>query len=154
MFEFSRRENLKGWIPGNLGSDTGVLAEEIARLTKENFDLRNRLNEANANEPTYNSLTFSQIEILLKKIEVDNLSGIKNLWEFFLANADAILDHKEVLQNTSEEMALRKLVTLGIVEYADNLHWDPLPPDVDAFKFSNEGHKFYLMALVRQATTL
>lgn len=43
MAEFSHREELVGWIPASEGVDGGALAEEMARLTKENSELRQEL---------------------------------------------------------------------------------------------------------------
>jgi hypothetical protein len=38
--DFANRADLVGWIPGSEAVNTGALAEEIARLTKENSELR------------------------------------------------------------------------------------------------------------------
>ena len=43
MAEFSHNEKLVGWIPGNEAINTGALAEEILRLTKENAELREQI---------------------------------------------------------------------------------------------------------------
>ena len=54
MSEYSRREDLVGWVRGSEAIDAGPLAEELARLTKENADLRK-------NQVLFSGLTFSQI---------------------------------------------------------------------------------------------
>ncbi|MGL5834320.1 MAG: DUF4062 domain-containing protein [Waterburya sp.] len=42
---FSRREDLIGWVKGNEAVDTVALTDELARLSKENADLREENNE-------------------------------------------------------------------------------------------------------------
>jgi Domain of unknown function (DUF4062) len=75
LAEFSRRSNLVGWIPGDEGANAAMLAEEIARLTKENAELRAQLARATAPAVTYNGLTFEQMYRLLTadKLAFDDL---------------------------------------------------------------------------------
>ena len=46
MSEYSLREDLTGWIPGDQAVNAGPLAEEIARLVKENASLKEQLAQA------------------------------------------------------------------------------------------------------------
>ncbi|MBK7872138.1 MAG: DUF4062 domain-containing protein [Saprospiraceae bacterium] len=41
--EFEKREDLIGWIKGDQAVDSGEIAEQLARLSKENAELRERL---------------------------------------------------------------------------------------------------------------
>lgn len=75
MSEFGRRADVVGWVPGNQVVDTGALAEEIARLTRENAQLRARLAGLSAAQAAYNGLTFEQMYQLLSN-EPLNLDGI------------------------------------------------------------------------------
>jgi hypothetical protein len=63
--EFSWRADLTGWIPGNEAVDTGALAEEIARLAKENAALREQVLRLSATSVTYNGLSYEQMYKLL-----------------------------------------------------------------------------------------
>lgn len=65
LSELSKRPDLVGWIPGNeiANSDTG--AEEIARLTNENFRLREEISKLTINSVIYNGLTFEEMSTLL-----------------------------------------------------------------------------------------
>ena len=45
MAEYSLRDDLTGWVPGDQAVNMGPLAEEIARLTKENTSLRKQLGQ-------------------------------------------------------------------------------------------------------------
>lgn len=66
--DYGRRNDLVGWVRGDSAIDTTPLAEEIARLSKENAELRSRQNEVG---PTYAGLTFSQMYSLLEKERLD-----------------------------------------------------------------------------------
>jgi hypothetical protein len=148
MSEFNRREDLKGWVPGNQGLDTGIMAEEIARLTKENFDLRKRVNEkAIGSEPTYNSLTFYQLEELLKKTKLGDGLTQTNLFEFLISHAEELVRGLRMTKSSVEAKTYLKLVEFKVVKF-----------DYDStyarytFYFTEDGHKFYLMALIRETT--
>ena len=45
LAHFIRRDDLKGWIPGDLAVNSGAVAEEMARLAKENASLREQLSK-------------------------------------------------------------------------------------------------------------
>jgi len=80
MADFSRREDLKGWIPGDEAFNTGAVAEEIARLGKENAELRTELaNQASASA-TYNGVTFEQLYRLLAQTSIEiNDEDVENV---------------------------------------------------------------------------
>src|SRR5262249_7920159 len=48
MSEFERRAELVGWISGNEAVDSSAVVNEIARLTKENSELRAQLSQISA----------------------------------------------------------------------------------------------------------
>lgn len=56
--EFSRRHDLVGWVPGNLQVDTSNMAEELARLGKENSKLLEELTILKNNS---NNLNFKNL---------------------------------------------------------------------------------------------
>jgi hypothetical protein len=71
MADFNRREDLTGWIPGNEGVNAVALAEEIARLGKENAALREQLSKMSTATVTYNGLTFEELYNLLAHTKVE-----------------------------------------------------------------------------------
>ena len=71
MAEFSRRDELVGWIPGNEAVNGAALAEEIARLTKENAELRAQLAKSSTSPTKYNGLTFEEMYSLLNKSKLN-----------------------------------------------------------------------------------
>jgi hypothetical protein len=77
LSEISRRDDLVGWIPGDQAVDTATLAEEMARLAKENADLREKLASLSEASTTYNGLTFEQMYKLLSetKANITNVEG-------------------------------------------------------------------------------
>jgi hypothetical protein len=71
LSEFGRREELIGWIPGNQSINAGALAEEIARLSKENTSLREQLSKSNPNAILFNSFTFEEVFAFLSERKLD-----------------------------------------------------------------------------------
>src|SRR5258708_5335498 len=56
LAEFSRRDELIGWIPGNQAVNSGAVAEEIARLANENATLRERLSNTRGVTATFSGI--------------------------------------------------------------------------------------------------
>src|SRR5215216_3487229 len=77
LSEFERRPELVGWIAGSEAIDGGALAGELARLAKENSQLRAQLQVSTSSPATYNGLTFQHMYKLLTSNTVDayGLSG-------------------------------------------------------------------------------
>ena len=75
LSEFSRREELIGWIPGNQAVNTGELAEELARLAKENSELREKVSNLSSqlanNQPNFNGLTYEEMYQNLNELKLD-----------------------------------------------------------------------------------
>ena len=75
ILELLRDRELVGWVPGTETVDTAPLAAEIARLGKENADLRGQLERTSKSTETYNGLTFNEMYKLLVNIDLsDNFS--------------------------------------------------------------------------------
>ena len=75
LSEFSRREELIGWIPGNQAVNTGELAEELARLGKENSELREQVSNLSSqlanNQAIFNGLTYDELYQILNELKFD-----------------------------------------------------------------------------------
>lgn len=128
--QLSRREDLVGWVRAHKEADLPALSNEIARLSKENAELRT-LVSAKA-EPIINGLPYSQMKSLLQKRE---------LWKF-------VKDNKQVLRNNPDrrhyaqiiglaELGLMKQMTIGYEIFTlteegqkllNNLEFEELPP--------------------------
>jgi hypothetical protein len=138
LSDFNYRKELAGWIRGDNAVNTGILAEEIARLTKENSELRAKANDSNNN---YNGLSYAELEELLKK-EEHNLNGEKTTLFQFMLNAGPSLSTslrniKDANRPVLTKLRMYKLV--DVTRAAGELHY---------YKFTEDGHNFYLRALV------
>ncbi len=69
--EFSRRDDLIGWIPSDQAVNSGAVAEEIARLGKENAMLRDRLSRTADATPTFCGQTFEDMYQMLLDEEIN-----------------------------------------------------------------------------------
>jgi nucleoside 2-deoxyribosyltransferase len=66
--EFAQREDLRGWTRPVEQVNAVALADEIARLSKENADLKEKL--GSSTEETYAGLSFSEMKRVLESIDV------------------------------------------------------------------------------------
>ncbi len=129
--EYSRREELIGWIPGNQGINGAELAEEIGRLSKENDKLRAKVAEIESSNSTkVDGVPINEVIRLLESekfdkedfrlMEKDELQAVKNVAD----NKELNLFH--ALRGLSEKIDgitvfhtspwLKKLSVLGIVK--------------------------------------
>ena len=86
--KFSSRSELVGWIPASEAVNTGALAEEIARLAKENAELREQVAKLSTASATYNGLTFQEMYKLL----IATKANIHDLGEDNLKDLQAVAD--------------------------------------------------------------
>ena len=66
LAEFSRIDDLKGWVRGGQDINTVAFADEIARLSKENADLRSQIYKNGESQTAINGLTFSELKTVLE----------------------------------------------------------------------------------------
>ncbi len=135
LSDFAYRKGLVGWVRGDNNVDVGSLAEEIARLTKENYDLRDKLQNHNSNEVFYGGLTFQQLEEMLDGEKVETESGNVDLIEYFLSIGTNLTPG--IFTDSKE------LRTLGKYKLVQEVG------DASTFRyiFTEDGHNFYLNAL-------
>ncbi|WP_297333787.1 hypothetical protein, partial [Flavobacterium sp.] len=137
LSDFSYTKNLIGWIRGDNSIDTNLLAEEIARLTKENADLRQQLLMNNSGKDLlYNNLNFNQLKKLLESETVIVKMKRYNLFEFLIYHGKKIIEN---VPTTDGEIiialiALRKFKIVVSV--------------TGVFSFTDDGHNFYLQSLL------
>jgi hypothetical protein len=70
LAEFGRRPELVGWVRGDEAANAAALADELARLTKENAQLREQLARSSGPAMAYHGLTFEQMCQLLAAEQV------------------------------------------------------------------------------------
>lgn len=139
--DFSFRKDLVGWIRGDNSINSGFLAEEIARLTKENSELRDKISIGSSNA-LYNNLSYEQLEELLKRENITVTKTEYNLFEFLFAIGN-ITTKRDVVEGDMRK-GLHRLVLYKLVKCIidDGMR--------AKFEFTEEGHNFYLKALLHK----
>jgi hypothetical protein len=122
LAQLSRRDDLIGWVrPTETSADAVGLADEIARLSKENAQLRNR--QTNSSEPPILGFTVSELIELLEH---------KALLDFVIRNRNELASDYG-LNEGMENNKCDQLVFIGLVKpgYSG-----------DNFKLTTEGRLF------------
>jgi D-ribose pyranose/furanose isomerase RbsD len=148
--DFIYRKELTGWIRGDKSIDAGLLAEEIARLTKENAELREKLVsiDLSATQSRYASLTFDELKTLLKAVNVLTKSGSSNLFDFMIQFGQELVSGYYPVVGDKELDALKKLLVYKVITY---MYYPS--KGTGRYQFSDDGHNFYLKALALQIHT-
>lgn len=164
MSEFGRRADLTGWIPGDQVVNAGLLAEEVARLTKENTELRNRITHSPDAVVRYNGLTFDEYVRLLTNEFVDlsayleserswareaaaELGDSANLLDLCWASREVILGGTAVHWRAPEFRALSRLAAFGVLnERAEDDY-----STSSAFEPTADGRRFVLRLMADRA---
>ena len=150
--EFQYRENLIGWVRGDNAINTGIVAEELARLGKENEELRNKLSQSGL-KTLYAGLSYDQLKGLLEKEIVTIGNNKTSIYKFLLEYANKwsikfhfpsfVVNSLELNYSQNSEMfkaVIQSLCTFKITE-AIGEGW---------LKITEDGHNFYLKALALQ----
>lgn len=92
LHEINKRENLQGWVKAD-NTDFSSISEELARLSKENSELKLELANYQNSGEKINGIDIKEFALLLKKKKVggltfqyndrDEYKDIKNLLSFF-----------------------------------------------------------------------
>lgn len=112
LSHISRREELRGWVRPNTQSDLPALADEIARLSKENAHLRTQIHNT-PSEDLINGLSFNDLYDIFEE---------KRLLPFFFKNARKLGTQGIEINSLSEGNypELNDLQLLGIVSREGN----------------------------------
>lgn len=141
LSELNYRKDLVGWIRGDNAINTGVLAEEIARLTKENHDLREQVNTGSIQNISslYANMTYEELAELLSRNIVEQDMEQMNLLDFLLKFGARFTSGTG---NINME-AFNKLVLYKIIarESASGIGI--------RYYFTEDGHNFYLKAILK-----
>lgn len=143
LADFNYRKELIGWIRGDNAFNAGALAEEIARLTKENSELRNLLSNSDTNinkNSLYANMTYDELAGLLSKEKViDDGKEISLLNYLFLIGEP--LTGKSYNLN---QQAFQKFVLFKIIKKEMN-------GNTTRYTFTEDGHNFYLKGLLKNS---
>lgn len=138
LSDFAYRKELIGWIRGDNSINTATLAEEIARLTKENSELRNQ--SAKNSNVLYSNLTYEELKNLLIQSNYPSQNVTKNLFEYLIENGYAFIETNYM--NNEDLKYLNKYFVYKILKKTRSSIG--ISSEV---KFTEEGHNFYLKAL-------
>ncbi|MBI5917584.1 MAG: DUF4062 domain-containing protein [Bacteroidetes bacterium] len=146
LADFNYRKGLIGWIRGDNAVNTGLLAEEIARLTNENATLRNKLSGLESkNDISYANLSYKEMKSLLESNAAkEDVSGEANLFKYItlyggqMAMSRHIKSYKDPDCLMLVELKLAKIKRLSGNGYECN------------FIFTKVGHNFYLRSLLEE----
>ena len=164
LSDFMHNKELIGWIRGDNAVNSVVIADEIARLTKENSELRlSNENIQKDNAIRYNGQTFETLRDHLTSINIENLNSNGQLESLSLYNMfidkghlftdgtpsidskfEALLLLYKIIKRIGKENISRKLVN-GILP---DRYWTTY-----SCYFTDDGHNFYLECLTRNKIT-
>jgi hypothetical protein len=172
LADFGRRSDVTGWIPGSQSVDTGALAEELARLAKENAELRQQLAERSLDSNTYSGLRFDELFGLLtgesvqlvdskdsydekfaqalRKTAERNGRSEPNLREALWALRERIVPSYSVSGEWRNiRRVMYRLEFYGIVDLVEEGAFDEYDDQQnDIFKITPDGQKFILRLVV------
>lgn len=106
LAHFSRRDDLNGWVRSQQEADMPALADEIARLSKENARLRSQV-EVSRTEPSAIGLGFHELKAILED---------KNLLNNLIDNRSVFAKNFTPNQLGLGGESINELVVLGVVE--------------------------------------
>ncbi len=140
LSDLNYRKELVGWIRGDKEINTGFLAEEIARLTKENSELREKINTENHDNALYLGMTYNQLEKLLDRDFVEWEGNEITLFDYLLFEGKHFttgIDVGIIDKKITDALLRFKLIQLA-----------PTSEGIRGYKFTNDGHNFYLKAIL------
>lgn len=105
--QLSRREDLVGWVRAHKEADLPALSNEIARLSKENAELRSQL--GSKPEVIINGLPYSQMRTLLQ---------MKGVWEFLKANRENLRNGRRLAEGKETSILVElRLIRNDVSDY-------------------------------------
>ncbi len=112
----ARRDDLVGWVRARAQSDLPALADEIARLSKENALLRSQMSLLASAEDRINGLTFVELKAILDKVGAS---------DFLMLNSHLLLKNRlgiSVKRNDAKSSeAAEELSRRGLFDRVDSV---------------------------------
>ena len=137
LSEFNYRTDIVGWIRGDNSVNANLIAEEIAKLTKENSILRDQLSSSNT-PAFFGNLSFEQLNDLLEAEHIFYTKGEITLLAFLKIVADDLLNKRIVSGDVKKGMD-----RLMMFKMVNQLATDGVRA---TYSFTEEGHNFYITA--------
>lgn len=105
----SRKEDLIGWVRPHQEANMPALLDEITRLSKENSDLRQTLQQFKSDTP--NDLSFGDIELLLKA---------DGVFDYVVNNEELLMSYEQSIGELGAK-ARDKLWMYGMLEQHEKM---------------------------------
>jgi len=138
LSDFTYSKELTGWVRADNVANNALVADEIARLTKENSDLREKVSMAKI-ESLYFGLTFDQlIELLGEKKSKTNNEPL-NIPFYIYDNGQKFVNGVYSIDKYENEI-IKVLLEFGIIKI-DRFE------SSEKYIFSKVGHDFYIKSL-------
>jgi len=140
LSDFIYRKELIGWIRGDNNINTALLAEEIAKLTNENSELREKLSTMNyIPKQLYAGLEYPEMLKLLKTTIIHVRDKKTDLFDYLMQKAKELsLGVLRVYDDTFQLDVMNKCIEFGVVQTNGNTF---------KFKFTTDGQNFYIKTL-------
>lgn len=138
LAEFSFRQELIGWIRSNNLINIGILAEEVARLTQENSELKKQISVSPNSLALYSGLTYNELEGSLKRELISHENKTISLFDYVLSNGQQLstgIIMSDISDDIVEKLQMLKLIRVG-----------PTKDGWRGYKFTDDGHNFFLKA--------
>lgn len=143
LTEITYNRELVGWVRGDRVSNSALLADETARLSKENGELREKIlfQSISQEKLLYNGLAFEDLKRLLTWQACD-FENTKNSYDYLVEFGHKFAGRIFSAPLSDNELeAIKTLRTLKVIKSESNgsgLY----------FSFTPDGHNFYLKQLL------
>ncbi len=140
LSDFIYRKDLVGWVKADNVVNSALVAEQIARLTDENSELREKLSTMDYTpKQLYAGLNYSEMLDLLKTTIVRTGNKETDLFDHILGTGKELsLGEYRTYTDSFSLNVMNKLIEFGVVETNGNSF---------RFKFTSDGQNFYIKTL-------
>jgi Domain of unknown function (DUF4062) len=151
LLYFSRSDELVGWVKGSENVDISNMTDEIDRLSKENSDLREKLQSLESNNSElYSGLTYQGMKDILEGIDAFIATEKTTLLSFFLSCCEDLSTGIDlsVMSNDPINDSFRSLAKFGLVEVRtrpyqmDSIIRDFVPNEMSSLHLTQTGCSF------------
>ena len=143
--DFSYSKELVGWVKADNVVNAALVADEIAKLAKENTELRELLRSKTQDNTLYCGLRFEQLKSLLEKSKFNLNGNPSDLFQFLIFYGDSLIDYSYHNPNDDITKYLDVLSRFKILVTSHN----SIPP---SYILTEDGHKFYIRAIFEKST--
>jgi hypothetical protein len=137
--DMMHRKELVGWVRADSVGNTVLMGDELARLTKENSELRVKLNKVLVEEVKYGGLNFDEMRDLLEKESFKITDGDSNLFLEMFEIGKRIAKNPRIHADNimlPRQLAANKILKIERIKGTPSFE----------VSFTEDGHNFYLRA--------